>query len=107
MESRLARVATAAPLSLGRLGGRLDAAAARIPTLAGSLVERRRQTVDQLAALVAARDPARLLERGWSITRYDDGSIVTSPELAPTGTRLHTTVAGGRITSVVSEGDDT
>jgi exodeoxyribonuclease VII large subunit len=107
VESRLARVATAAPLSLGRLGGRLDAAAARIPSLAGSLVERRRQTVDQLAALVTARDPARLLERGWSITRYDDGSIVTSPELAPTGTRLHTTVVGGRITSVVSEGDDT
>lgn len=107
VESRLARVVAAAPLSLQRLDDRLEAAAGRVPELSSRGVEDASTSLENLAALIAARDPARLLERGWSITRDEDGSIVTAPGQAPGGTRLHTTVSGGRITSVVNEGSDT
>lgn len=50
-----------------------------------------------------ALDPARLLARGWSITRTTDGALVTDPHQVGPGSGLQTVVAGGRITSVVTE----
>jgi exodeoxyribonuclease VII large subunit len=48
-------------------------------------------------------EPARLLARGWSITRTADGVLVIQPRDVAAGTKLLTTVAGGRIASVVDD----
>ncbi len=48
-------------------------------------------------------DPERLLAKGWSITRTDQGELVTDPEQVVTGSVLETRVSGGRVRSVVAE----
>ncbi len=61
---------------------------------------------DRLAAAeqrMKALDPARLLARGWSITRTSQGVLVTDPEQVEPGSGLQTVVAGGRIASVVTD----
>ena len=42
-----------------------------------------------------ARNPQRVLERGYSIVQRADGSIVTAPEHAPPGAPLTVRAAGG------------
>jgi exodeoxyribonuclease VII large subunit len=63
------------------------------------------QRLDSQARAVAALDPRRLLARGFSITRAEDGSIVRDPDDIEPGHRLHTTVAGGDLVSRVEESD--
>lgn len=63
-------------------------------------------TLEVLEARVRANDPARALERGWSLTRRTDGTLVRSvADLAP-GTKLETTVADGTVTTTVVEVHD-
>ena len=71
---------------------------ARRSTLA---LERANHGVDGRAARVAAHDPARILGRGWSITRTAAGGLVKRPDDAPPGTTLRTTTAGGELVSTV------
>jgi exonuclease VII large subunit len=52
---------------------------------------------------LALLDPERLLARGWSITRTDEGVLVTDPAQVKPGADLQTVVAGGVIPSVVTE----
>ena len=59
--------------------------------------------LDELTHRVDLSDPDRLLARGWSITRSDDGSVITDPMEVEPGSRLRTTVAGGELASVVVE----
>ncbi|MDJ0925105.1 MAG: exodeoxyribonuclease VII large subunit [Acidimicrobiia bacterium] len=100
---------------VGRRAGRaasrqLSAAATDIGRLAVSLgpMTRRRiglaeTRLDDAAHRASLLDPNRLLARGWSITRTSHGELVIDPTDVEPGGVLHTTVAGGRITSVVSE----
>ncbi|MCP4435204.1 MAG: exodeoxyribonuclease VII large subunit [Actinomycetia bacterium] len=104
LDSRLARVASAAPLSAGRLAARVDSLAARVEPAATRALESAGTRLGNLEGLVAARDPALLLKRGWSITRDATGAIVSSALGLEAGTELVTTVADGRISSVVTEG---
>jgi exodeoxyribonuclease VII large subunit len=55
------------------------------------------------AARVAALDPARLLARGWSITRTDGGGLVRAPADVTPGDVVVTTTAGGVLRSRVEE----
>lgn len=55
--------------------------------------------VDVLERHVAALDPARVLARGWSITRTTDGRLVRATGDAAPGTRLVTRVADGTVHS--------
>lgn len=50
-------------------------------------------------ALLAAYDPHRQLERGWSLTRRRDGSIVRSVDAIAPGEEIVTVVADGAIVS--------
>jgi len=78
--------------ALGRRAGDVESAAARVLSQAEAELERER-------ALLSAFDPRRQLERGWSLTRKGDGTIVRSAgEVAP-GDELVTVVADGAITS--------
>ncbi len=54
-------------------------------------------------ALLQASDPARLLARGWSLTRTAEGTLVRSPADAPVGQVLVTTLSSGSVTSTVTD----
>lgn len=65
-----------------------------------------RRAEDRLSAAerrLTALDPARLLSRGWSITRTSEGALVTDPSQVEPGVGLQTVVAGGLVTSVVTD----
>lgn len=117
-EQRLGRVTE---LQLDRSERLLSAAVNRIGLVAGGAVERQRARLDVVDHRVeetttralerqtdrlarhelraAALDPALTLARGWSITRTKAGALVRSPDDAPPGTSLITTVAGGSVES--------
>jgi len=59
------------------------------------------RVVDGADTRVRALDPARVLARGWSITRDADGRLVRSAGAVTPGTTLRTTVADGTIESTV------
>ena len=52
-------------------------------------------------ARLQALDPARVLQRGWSITRLADGTLLRSASDAQTGDELVTQVADGVLTSTI------
>ena len=51
--------------------------------------------------VLKAIDPTRVLERGYSITTREDGTVVREPTEAPSGTRLITRLANGSLASTV------
>jgi exodeoxyribonuclease VII large subunit len=55
--------------------------------------------LDSIAARVATLDPANLLQRGWSITRTADGSVVRSVDQVDDDAMIITRVADGTLTS--------
>lgn len=59
--------------------------------------------LDVLDARVQAADPVRLLARGWSLTRTGDGRLLRSPDHAPPGTEVVTTLAGGTLRSTAHD----
>lgn len=77
----------------------LRSALSREPTRA---LERADRHVEALHRHVGALDPARVLARGWSITRTTGGTLVRSiADVAP-GTPIDTHLLDGSVTSTVS-----
>jgi exodeoxyribonuclease VII large subunit len=70
---------------------------ARVPAVLGPLLDR----LEHREAQVRALDPRRIIARGYSLTRGEDGAIVRSVADAPTGTRLVTELADGIVRSRV------
>lgn len=70
---------------------------ARVPARLGPLLDR----LDHREAQVRALDPRRILARGYSLTRGEDGSLVRSAADVPTGSRLVTELADGVVHSRV------
>ncbi|MFN8102870.1 MAG: exodeoxyribonuclease VII large subunit [Acidimicrobiia bacterium] len=98
------QAATAASLRLAR--GRVDAAVARVAS--GSLPHRLDEVAASLdSAEMAARayDPARVLERGFSLTLDADGRTVRDAAALAPGAVLRTRFARGEATSAVVEVD--
>jgi exodeoxyribonuclease VII large subunit len=60
------------------------------------------RVLDATEARVRALDPARVLARGWSITRRADGSVVRSIADVGAGDELRTTIVDGDVASTVS-----
>ena len=58
--------------------------------------------VDALAAQARALDPARVLARGWSITRRNDGAVVRSVHDVGAGDEIVTLVADGSLHSTIT-----
>jgi exodeoxyribonuclease VII large subunit len=66
------------------------------------VLDRAEHSVALAAALVQGVDPARLMERGWSITRTATGSVVrTTSDVSP-GDLLQTVLARGTVESEVT-----
>ncbi len=102
-----ARLAPLARRRLERAELLVDDQARRLGSVAVRRVEEAQRHLDVLAARVAVSDPQRALARGWSITRRADGTVLRSVADLPVGTRLHTILADGTVTSVVDEVEPT
>lgn len=119
------RLARAAPVALGRERRVLDAhrraiserarrgvrdARTRVRTHQATLAAGARRTTREATSrhdLAAARlrllDPRRVLERGYTITRTDDGRLVRAARDVDRGTGLVTETADGAVRSTVVE----
>jgi len=64
-----------------------------------------RRRLDALSALVAARDPARMLEMGWAIVTDGEGRLVTSASCVEAGDRVGIRLRDGRISARAVEVD--
>ena len=103
LDRRAGRVVGSSRHHLRAAAGRLDVLGRRAADRPPGALERASVALDQRAARVAAADPARLLARGWSITRAADGRLVRAVADAPAGAELVTTVADGEVRSRVEE----
>ena len=100
VESRAASVAARTHAAVARSAERLRSRADRLAKVNLALDHAARR-IDERARRLELLDPARLLERGWSITLDSSGRVVRSIDDAEAGTTLVIRVADGRITSTV------
>ena len=97
-----ARIRTGARTTVELAAARLDRHASVLTTVPTRTIDRATQDLDSLERHVRALDPARVIARGWSITRTADGTLVRHVADAPPGTELHTTIADGTLVAAVS-----
>jgi exodeoxyribonuclease VII large subunit len=96
-----AAVRTDGALRLGTQ--RLDHAAERLRVRPPAVLRDAERGLDAAAARARALDPARVLARGWSITRGPSGDIVRAVRDVAPGEQLTTTVLDGTLVSRVEE----
>ena len=97
-----ARVAHTAIATADQL---LAEATRRLSRSAGRTTEHASLRLDTIESRVGALDPARALERGWSITRREDGTLVRSAAGLSRGTQLVTQLADGSVRSEIVDRD--
>ena len=98
LAQRTARSATAV---LDRRADRLDDLVGRLRRSPMATLDRQAERLAGVTDNLRALDPARILARGWSITRLADGTLVRSVTDTAVGDTLVTHVAGGTVTSTV------
>ncbi len=97
------RTARAGSFHLDAATVSLDRMSATVGGVAMRVTEKADSRLAELEHRLGLLDPDRLLARGWSITRTGTGELVVDPGAVEPGAVLQTTVAGGEITSVVTE----
>ncbi len=103
MVRQTSAVATAV---LNRHDDRLTDLVSRIHRGPLTSLDHQAERLDAVAARVHGLDPARILTRGWSITRRSDGTLVRSIDDVSVGDPLVTTLEGGEVTSTVDSVTD-
>ena len=98
LAQRTARSATAV---LDRRADRLDDKVKRLRRSPLATLDRQAERLAGVTDNLRALDPARILARGWSITRLADGTLVRSMTDTAVGDTLVTHVTGGTVTSTV------
>ncbi len=93
----------AASAMLVRERARLAASASLAGRAAPRAVASAEQHRDRFAQVLRAYDPARQLERGWSLTRDSSGRLLTSVRGIGRGETVVTRLADGELRSSVSE----
>ena len=83
----------------------LDGAERRLSSAGGRLARAESRRLEASEARLRALDPARVLERGYTITRDRDGQVVKRVASLSAGDRLVTEFADGDARSVVDEID--
>jgi len=73
----------------------------RTARAARTALTRHEERLAGITGRLRALDPERVLARGWSITRLDDGRLLRSVGEASPGDRLATLVADGTVASRV------
>jgi exodeoxyribonuclease VII large subunit len=92
-----------AAAALDRSERRLDRATRRTQRAARHHLTAAGLRIDAAASRLDALDPARLLDRGWTITRHGDGRLVRRATDVATGDRLMTVFVDGEVASRVEE----
>jgi exodeoxyribonuclease VII large subunit len=67
------------------------------------MLRERDRRLDGVAGQVRALDPARVLQRGFSVTRDATGAVVRDSAQVKAGERLTTELATGSVSSVVED----
>jgi exodeoxyribonuclease VII large subunit len=101
LDRHAGRVAGSSRHHLRAAEGRVADLSRRVGARPAIVLDRAVAALDQRAARVAAADPARLLARGWSITRTVDGALLRTVGDATAGGEIVTTVADGSVRSRV------
>jgi exodeoxyribonuclease VII large subunit len=97
------RVSTASLAAVTVADLHVNAAATSVARSARHHLDNAERRMTHLEALIGANDPARLLERGWSITTDANGNVVRSVHEVVANETLHTRVSDGTITSTVNQ----
>jgi exodeoxyribonuclease VII large subunit len=95
------RAASAARQHLRAQESALAGCGRQLAARPGRLLDGASRSLDATEARVRGLDPARVLARGWSITRDADGRLVRSAGDVAPGGALVTTVADGEVRSTV------
>jgi len=103
LDRRAVRLASLSARSVAGATQRLESLVARVGRDAPRAVQSRQMQLDGLASRISSLDPARLLARGWSITRNSRGEVVRDPAALAPGERVITTVNSGEFSSIVEE----
>lgn len=82
--------------------GALAAAAARLRSTPGNMISREMMRVDHFGNAVSMLDPAHVLRRGYSITRFNGRALYKSGALKP-GDKIQTQLYEGTIESEVRD----
>jgi len=101
VDHQVHRLRTAASRGADADAAALEALARRVAPAAARTLERADDVVATRAARAAVHDPTAALARGWSITRTEAGHLLRSPDEAPAGTTIVTTLADGTVHSTV------
>ena len=97
------RIARTGAVRLAAAADSLDRMTVAMEGVAGRSLTSAQNHLNDLQHRIGLSDPDRLLARGWSITRSQNGTVITDPAEVEPGSRLRTTVAGGELASVVVE----
>ena len=95
------RLARAGPAADRRASSRLDRASARLSVAGRHEIRHARRHLDAVATRVRALDPARILSRGWSMTRRDDGTLLRSVQEVSPGDSIVTHLSDGTLDSTI------
>ena len=79
----------------------LDAASGRLRDLSLKAIDRNLERCNRTFDLLQALDPNRILARGFSITRNEDGEVIRN--VISSGVKIYTETATSRITSTVTD----
>ena len=87
--------------SLALLRQRFDASRQRLIERAEQRAAKHRQRLDQAATLLRVLAPESALKRGFTMTTFADGSVISSAKAARQGTKLVTRFRDGTVRSTV------
>lgn len=105
VEGLRVRLQSFAPRQLVDAGSRLTHLESRLHGRSEARLERTRRQLDQLERLVHELSPKRVLERGYSITRDDQGKTVRGSDELVAGGRVETQLFRGHFWSRVESVD--
>lgn len=103
LRSLTQRLSQAVPRRLGRVAAEPHLVTERIATAARSRLREAHTRVDGLARVARELAPERVLRRGYSITRDEQGQALRSIDALAVGDRIATQLAQGAVTSQVQE----
>ena len=105
LDRQLARLRGGAMALAGRRSADVDRSALAVAAAPRRRLAMAEAKLEGVAAQVRALDPARVLARGFSITRDAGGAVVRDGAALVRGDRLTTELAAGRVASVVESFD--
>ena len=97
------RTVTIAKASLFNSNENLKGIKERIALITSSIIKRNENKLHGFEDQIRALDPKRLLARGWSITRTQNGEIISSTKNLFNGDEIETIFENGTVKSTINE----